>query len=128
MSSWASTRPPKSERLASMPESTKAIEGAESGPFECAFCRLARAGQSWSAPTAAGQSSPEVNAAGVCGFFGFLGFEPGFASSTTGWSGVITSPGFVAASCGRSPATTSPAAASTIPSLELVVPNLLSAL
>ena len=64
MSSCASTRPPKSARLESMPESTKAIDGVESGALRARGLQVARAGQSWSTPTAAGQSSPELKAPG----------------------------------------------------------------
>ena len=115
MSSCASTRPPKSRRLESMPESTKAIAGVGSGLFVRVACRLARPGQSWSTPTAAGQSSPELNGAGggVRVPLRVLGLRVGLRVEHDRLVGRDHEPGFVA-SFGRSPATISPAAASTM--------------
>ena len=58
----ASTRPAKSARPESIPESTKAIVGAgpvTRGPPEHLWLQLGGAGQSWSAPTAWVQVSLE---------------------------------------------------------------------
>jgi hypothetical protein len=56
-STCASTRSPKSVRSAWTPESTNAMVGALSPPPGLRGCRV---GQSWSTPTAPGQSSVEL--------------------------------------------------------------------